>query len=250
MSLSHDHAAEVNATIVDNLRAENVRLQEQVGEAEAAVEKGGIVIYSGLSVPKRVLDEVQAEHAGRVADLIEQLAEQKRITDSLITVDIAGLRKAWKDAEADTRRWQTAKKESDDVIRRIVALVPRDPEREDIFDAIKRLVRNSEELRQTIMDERDQAQVVLSQKGVAEVERDALQERVEEAEQALTDTMRDVVEPLKMQRNGAESARDRYKMLLTDAATALHSDRNHKGRFWDCDLWGCSSAHAAIEKKP
>lgn len=31
--------------------------------------------------------------------LEHQLAEQKRITDSIITVDVAGLRKAWKEAE-------------------------------------------------------------------------------------------------------------------------------------------------------
>lgn len=33
MSLSHDHAAEVNANIMDELRAENARLQERVEEA-------------------------------------------------------------------------------------------------------------------------------------------------------------------------------------------------------------------------
>ncbi len=50
--------------------------------------------------------------------------------------------------------WKWAKRESDGVIRRIVALVPRDVEHEDIFAAVKRTVQ----------------------------ERDALQARVEEAE--------------------------------------------------------------------
>ena len=52
--------------------ATTARLQERAEEAEAAVEKEGIVIYNGLSVPKRVLDEVQAEHAGRIADLVAE----------------------------------------------------------------------------------------------------------------------------------------------------------------------------------
>jgi len=34
MSLSHDHAAEVNSNLIDDLRAENARLQERVEEAE------------------------------------------------------------------------------------------------------------------------------------------------------------------------------------------------------------------------
>ncbi len=41
--------------------------------------------------------------------------------------------------------WKRAKRESDGVIRRIVALVPRDVEREDIFAAVKRTVRERDE---------------------------------------------------------------------------------------------------------
>ncbi len=36
--------------------------------------------------------------------------------------------------------------------------------------------------------------------------------------------------------------------VLEDCATALHADRMHDGRFWDCDRWGCGAARALIEK--
>ncbi len=41
-------------------------LERQLSEAQAAVAKGGIVIYNGLSVPKHELDEVQANVVGVV----------------------------------------------------------------------------------------------------------------------------------------------------------------------------------------
>ena len=47
--------------------------QAQLREAQKAVEKGGVVMFTGLSVPKRELDAAKAEHAGRVADLRAQL---------------------------------------------------------------------------------------------------------------------------------------------------------------------------------
>ena len=52
----------------------------------------------------------------------------------------ARLQERVEEAEEDVRRWKKAKGESDSVIRRIVALVPRDVEQEDIFAAIERTV--------------------------------------------------------------------------------------------------------------
>ncbi len=53
---------------------------------------------------------------------------------------IARLQARVEEAEGDTRRWRLARQESNEVIWQIVALVPRDPEKEDIFAAIERTV--------------------------------------------------------------------------------------------------------------
>ncbi len=51
MSRSHDHAAEVNAGIIDSLRAENTRLQVRVGELEIALWSLESVTRSYLRYP-------------------------------------------------------------------------------------------------------------------------------------------------------------------------------------------------------
>ena len=65
---------------IADLEAENARLQARVEAAEAAVEKGGMVIYNGVSVPKRDLDDAKAEHARRCQELVgyKALAERRR----------------------------------------------------------------------------------------------------------------------------------------------------------------------------
>lgn len=59
----------------------------------------------------RPLEQAAADldHAEKqCADLERQLTEQKQITDSIISVDVAGLRKAWNDAMAQLRASEAA----------------------------------------------------------------------------------------------------------------------------------------------
>jgi hypothetical protein len=53
-------------------------------------------------------------------------------------------------------------------------------------------------------------------------------------------------EAIERERDGYKALAERRGEMLTDSATAIHSDRRHEGRFWDCDLWGCSGARAAL----
>ena len=48
------------------------------------------------------------------------------------------------------------------------------------------------------------------------------------------------------ERDGYAAQSKRRGEALEDAATAVHSDRMHEGRFWDCERFGCSAARAAI----
>lgn len=45
------------------------RLEGELAAAQAAIEKDGVVVFTGLSVPKRRLDEAIAEHTQEVAGL-------------------------------------------------------------------------------------------------------------------------------------------------------------------------------------
>lgn len=49
-------------------------------------------------------------------------------------------------AEQERDDWHRGRQESEDVIRRIVALVPRDAAKEDIFQAVRRVVRAEADL--------------------------------------------------------------------------------------------------------
>lgn len=40
---------------------------------------------------------------------------------------------------------------------------------------------------------------------------------------------------------------ERMGEKLEDAATALHAERAHEGRFWDCQRFGCYSANVTIK---
>ena len=48
-------------------------LERELGEAREAIEKGGVVMFTGLSVPKRDLDNAKAEHAHDMAEAQAQL---------------------------------------------------------------------------------------------------------------------------------------------------------------------------------
>ena len=100
MSLSHDHAAEVNANIMDNLRAENARLRERVEEAQQGRAALRIQFDAMTAQADRAIEMVKQVMAEN-ARLQAALDEQKRITDSIINVDVAGLRKEWKKAESE-----------------------------------------------------------------------------------------------------------------------------------------------------
>ncbi|KKL92181.1 hypothetical protein LCGC14_1887230, partial [marine sediment metagenome] len=50
--------------ITTHLRRERDEARAELREAQKAVEKGGVVMFTGLSVPKRELDAAKAEHAG------------------------------------------------------------------------------------------------------------------------------------------------------------------------------------------
>ncbi len=69
------------------------------------------------------------DEAQYISELVRRLRDEN-----------ARLQARVEEAEADVRRWKKAKGESDSVIRRIVALVPRDAEQEDIFAAVERTV--------------------------------------------------------------------------------------------------------------
>jgi hypothetical protein len=60
----------------EEARAENARLQAELKVAEAAVEKGGTVMFTGVSVPKRELDEAKAEIGRLSALLIDRRRER------------------------------------------------------------------------------------------------------------------------------------------------------------------------------
>lgn len=72
------------------------------------------------------VDEAQASHRAAVRLLVSH-------SEALV------------EAQAEAESWQEARADSQDFIRQIVALVPRDPEKEDIFQAIERTVRERDE---------------------------------------------------------------------------------------------------------
>ena len=88
--------------ITTHLRRERDEARAELREAQKAVEKGGVVMFTGLSVPKRELDAAKAEHAGRVADLRAQLRSSEEAREGLREGIKAGL--AWLDPKYSSAR--------------------------------------------------------------------------------------------------------------------------------------------------
>ena len=75
MSLSHDHAAEVNAGIIDNLRAENARLQAEVERQDRENKRQRQSIRSAIA--QHQYDVGHAERQRRAAEARVEEAERR-----------------------------------------------------------------------------------------------------------------------------------------------------------------------------
>lgn len=67
---------------IKNLRTQVARLEAELAEAQAVIERGGTVVFTGLSVPKRELDDAKAEYARKCQELAALRAQLREANEN------------------------------------------------------------------------------------------------------------------------------------------------------------------------